>query len=120
MYKPGIRVGTMQSATKDEVNLFGYGIYEGDFVPPHEVVGPFGTMDDVEQSDGTMGLSNPRIRLDDGDVVWGCECWWGAEETFREAIEGRRVIKVSVADYRHRCNAEPIAAVEDEDTDGTG
>ena len=20
---------------------------------------------------------NPRIRLDDGSMIWGCQCWWG-------------------------------------------
>ena len=22
------------------------------------------------------GWENPRIRLQDGSVIWGCECWW--------------------------------------------
>ena len=21
--------------------------------------------------------TNPRIKLDDGSTIWGCECWWG-------------------------------------------
>lgn len=24
-----------------------------------------------------MVHTNPRIRLDDGSVIWGAECWWG-------------------------------------------
>jgi len=24
-----------------------------------------------------MVMTNPRIRLDDGSVIWGAECWWG-------------------------------------------
>lgn len=27
---------------------------------------------------------NPRIVLDNGGVVWGCQCWWGAPEKVRE------------------------------------
>jgi len=23
-----------------------------------------------------MPYDNPRIRLEDGSIVWGCECWW--------------------------------------------
>lgn len=23
-----------------------------------------------------MPIDNPRIRLADGSVIWGCECWW--------------------------------------------
>lgn len=26
---------------------------------------------------------NPKIRLDDGREVWGCECWWGSAEDFK-------------------------------------
>jgi len=26
-------------------------------------------------------LNNPRIRLLDGSVIWGDECWWGDAET---------------------------------------
>ena len=22
------------------------------------------------------GALNPRIVLDDGSILWGCECWW--------------------------------------------
>jgi len=27
--------------------------------------------------DFAMITNNPRIKLDDGDVIWGYECWWG-------------------------------------------
>lgn len=29
-----------------------------------------------------MPMDNPRIRLDDGSIIWGCQCWWG------EVIDG--------------------------------
>ena len=35
---------------------------------------------------------NPRITLDDGRVVWGCQCWWGPEEAIRKRIEGLKII----------------------------
>jgi hypothetical protein len=25
-------------------------------------------------------LENPRIRLEDGSVIWGAECWWGTAD----------------------------------------
>ena len=36
-----------------------------------------------------MVEDNPRIRLSDGSVIWGCECWWGEVEggTFDKAVE---------------------------------
>jgi hypothetical protein len=39
-------------------------------------------------------LANPRIDLDDGTVVWGCECWWSAEERFDEFVGDREVVTV--------------------------
>ena len=80
--EPGIRVGTISHSEGDTIFIFGYGIYEGDHVPTAE-----------DRPEGMMGdalfeeqVSNPRIRLDDGKVVWGCECWWGPEEKVKERI----------------------------------
>lgn len=37
---------------------------------------------------------NPRLDLDGGGTVWGCECWWMPEEQFDNSIGGRRVVIV--------------------------
>ena len=37
-------------------------------------------------------LYNPRLRLDNGEVWWGCEVWWGPEER----------VKAKVAAFRER------------------
>ena len=87
MSRIGERVGAIQSADAMTVELFGYGTYEGDHVPPEDVEGPFGRL-------GLFGAKNPMIRLDDGTVVWGCESWWGPEEKIRAAIKGREVVIV--------------------------
>lgn len=72
----GARVGAVLSATDEEVRLLGWGVYEGDQESP-------------------LGFPNPRIRLDDGRIVWGYQCWWGPEEKMKtKFIEGRRVIDV--------------------------
>lgn len=36
-----------------------------------------------ERPEGPFALANenPRIRLEDGSVIWGCQCWWGQAET---------------------------------------
>lgn len=41
---------------------------------------------------------NPKIVLDGGGVVWGCECWWGeaAETTPQEWAKGRKIVAVTV------------------------
>lgn len=40
-----------------------------------------------------MGL-NPRMDLDGGGTVWGCECWWMPEEQFEKFTCGREVVLV--------------------------
>ncbi len=49
---------------------------------------------------GRKGAKNPKIILDDGQVFWGCECWWwpvlekpeglyvAASEADRHLVEG--------------------------------
>ena len=78
-YQPGIRVGAIQDADDKNVNLFGYGVYDGDL--PCEL---------------SIGETNPRISLDNGEVVWGCQCWWGPEEKIRALIGERHVTIVPV------------------------
>jgi len=60
------------SAKNGVIKYYGHGVYAGDFkLPP--TVGGF-----------NFGQENPRIDLDNGETVWGCECWWGPEEKFLE------------------------------------
>ena len=79
----GSRVGTISHTEGDTVYVFGYGVYEGDHVPTADNR-PAGSMGDAMFSEQ---ISNPRIRLDDGKVVWGCECWWGPKEAVKKRIE---------------------------------
>lgn len=71
MRQAGDRVGAISHSKDDVLYLFGYGVYEGDFVPdPSLGVRIFGDL---------LRVNNPQIRLDSGKLVYGCECWWGAE-----------------------------------------
>jgi hypothetical protein len=38
---------------------------------------------------------NPRLDLDDGGTVWGCECWWMPEAEFDKFAGSRTVVLVS-------------------------
>ncbi len=78
------------------VFFFGYGVYQGLEIPPDE--GPT-SRTSILHAEGCM---NPKIVLDQGDVIWGCECWWGLEENIREAIQesGSTVIELTIADAR--------------------
>ena len=78
MTKPGDRVGAILEADSEIVYLIGYGVYDGDFDHPD------------------WGFLNPRITLDDGRVVWGCECWWASEKQIKEFIVDLKVVIVPV------------------------
>jgi len=99
MAKAGSRVFAVQKASETEVFIYGYGVYDGDFEAP---VGPFNTP--WEEFDRDYGSkvkdyrrpTNPRITLDDGQVVWGMQCWWGSEEVAEKTIAGREVVIVPV------------------------
>jgi hypothetical protein len=99
--KPGDRVGAMRNKTSDTAYLYGFGVYEGEFVPGE---------DDGPQPQGdTADLvkrvesKNPRIRLDNGQVVWGCECWWGPEKAIQEEIEGLKIVRCNISEDRVAC-----------------
>jgi hypothetical protein len=69
----GMRVGVIFSSSSDRgnkiVKFLGYGKYEGD------VPCPF-----------LDGSPNPKLVLDNGTIVWGCQCWWGPEDRIRAQI----------------------------------
>src|SRR5262245_1786073 len=73
----GMRVGAICGAEPKTkiVKFFGYGVYEGDHTPPAEAGG------------FNFGFANPRIKLDSGKTVWGCECWWGPESQIKAELE---------------------------------
>lgn len=94
-----MRVGAICDADKEEVRLFGYGVYEGDEVPPPGIQ-IFGA--DLH----ALGHTNPKIKLDSGKVVWGCECWWGPEEKVKATIGARKVVEVDIEQKRAEAKAE--------------
>lgn len=94
----GDRVGAILSASEEEIQFLGYGVYEGDFIP-EEAVG------DLASIAVEAGITNPRIKLDNGSVVYGCECWWGPENAIKARIEkareaGTKIINVTIGDFR--------------------
>ena len=79
--KIGDRVGAIKSADKEVVRFYGYGTYTGGEVPPKE----------VDEFLSELELENPKIELDNGNIVWGCQCWWGSEEKVKQMIGNRAV-----------------------------
>lgn len=92
-WRPGDRVACWLSADDREVRLLGYGVYDGEDVPGPEAGGLAALL-------RSLGEKNPRLRLDDGTVVWGGECWWGDEERMKLEVGSRRLVPASVAEAR--------------------
>lgn len=86
----GERVGAILSEDGGVVNFLGYGVYRGSEVPPPGVT-CMGT--DLHE----LGIANPRIDLDNGDTVWGCQCWWGPEKDIQGYLQNKAVVEVRMA-----------------------
>ncbi len=100
MTKAGERAGAVHTGDKDALYIFGYGVYEGDFVPEEAV----GWIADTARE---IGVKNPRIRLDNGKVVYGCECWWGSEEAVKkQAAKYPKVVEVDIDEIREKHRRE--------------
>jgi hypothetical protein len=95
MMKVGDRVMAVcgEDPGKGIVEVFGCGVYEGEFIPV-EAVGVIGRL--LRDNKRT----NPRIRLDNGGVVYGCECWWGPIEKVQKRLAGKKCVEVRIEDKR--------------------
>ncbi len=69
MTQVGSRVGAILSGGEEGIKFLGYGVYVGDEVPE----GAAGFMGEGLRE---YAIANPKIELDNGLIVWGCECWW--------------------------------------------
>ena len=92
------RVGAIQKADAETVWFYGYGVYQGDTVPPESIGGMF----------SRLGIESPTILLDNGYTVYGCECWWAPEDEVKQMIENRVVI--TVVPGRPNTASSPTAA----------
>lgn len=105
--KPGIRVLAVMGSNDDgSVSVLGEGVYEGDYPIGEEAVGWVAQMARECHSEYGTESANPRIRLDSGEIVWGCECWWGPIEEVRRRLEGKTLVYVSITEERKRFAAE--------------
>ena len=110
MTKPGDRVGAILSGTGGDnptVQFLGYGTYVGDEVPDADAAGW------VAEALREAGATNPKSVLDNGDVVWGCECWFGEESAFDRRFAGCERIPATIGEVRaayREAGVEPYAA----------
>lgn len=101
----GDRVMAIRSSGEGKAFVYGSGTYEGEHVPGEEAGG-------LAVHLREMGRANPRIRLDDGAVVYGAECWWAPEHVAAQMIaeRGFEVVPVSITEDRERANREVAEA----------
>lgn len=87
---PLFRIGAIHSVNETTVEFFGYGYYLGDEIPPSNIkfLG-IPVLDEI-----------PKLRLDSGDIIWGCECLWGDVEYIDDELKGKEMILVTVEDTR--------------------
>jgi len=97
--KVGMRVFAIRNSEAGRVYLYGFGTYEGDEAPDKEAQG-------VKGLSALCGGKNPKILLDNGKVVWGCECWWGPEEKFYEKFANAQIIEVDIVAERMKQTGE--------------
>ena len=88
MKTKGSRAGAILKADAKTVHLIGYGVYVGDEIPP-ENVGGF-----------NLAIPNPKIELDNGKFVFGCECWWATEDEVIKMVGFRKVVDVDIDKHR--------------------
>lgn len=99
-HKVGERVGAIHHSTSSHLYFLGYGVYEGEQLPVAD-----GNESSLATVMARLNMKNPRIKLDNGDVVWGMECWWGPEDYIKRTLEsaaadGRIITDVRIADMR--------------------
>ncbi len=84
--KPGERVGVILKAKKGVIEFLGWGTYVGNEIP-------YKARGLIAKVLRKLKRKSPKIELDSGEVVYGCECWWGSEERVKEVLKKAREVK---------------------------
>src|SRR5512137_163150 len=81
-HEVGDRVMAIISAERETMTVksLGEGVYMGEEMLPDTAVGF------LAKAVRAARAPNPRIDLDSGKTVWGCECWWGTVKSFRDRL----------------------------------
>jgi hypothetical protein len=106
--KTGTRVLAVKGTKGGVVSVYGAGEFIGDVVPGErpEVPLPVGFIASIRPA----GIPNPLIRLDTGQYVWGCECWWGELGEANQRISGLDVEGADIDADRAKYHAESTPA----------
>lgn len=127
--KIGERVGAISHSMGNEAFFFGFGKYVG-LTVPREAGGMMakvicegidnaleelkalcekeGKPFEDEEKKMLALIGNPRIELDNGNAIYGCECWWGPEAQVQKQLsEFKKVNEVDIVEYRKRASGAP-------------
>lgn len=80
-----------QEKGSETVRILGPGTYQGHEVPPEG-------RPTMAQLLHEAGVANPKILLDSGEVVWGCEVWWGDYQDMQRTLKGHETKMVTMAE----------------------
>jgi hypothetical protein len=104
----GQRVLAIHTINNDHqfVQKFGYGTFLGMFYPYQAL----GATADAVRAEGDDAL-NPKIELDTGEIIWGCECWWMSAQKgdlwlMEMAAAGYDIQDVSISEFREAYEKE--------------
>lgn len=76
----GDRVGAVNCFDKNTLSLFGFGVYVCEEVPPEDGIRYSKIMSSGNQKDH-------KILLDDGNIIYGSECWLFDETEVRKSMK---------------------------------
>ena len=99
MTQKGERVMTVSHSDGDRVFVFGEGVYVGNEPVGEEAAGVWAALA------RDAGAPNPKIELDCGKSVWGCECWWGPVEAAKSRLTGMEIVTIDIEEVRQRVNS---------------
>lgn len=93
MRKIGDRIFALSHTDETKAYVFGEGTYAGEAVPL-EAIGVFANaMKD-------MGIKSPKIELNNGEVVYGCECWFGDVKLMLKKIGDKEHVQITAREMR--------------------
>lgn len=103
--EPGSEVFVVKNTDDKNVYFLGKGIYQGDMLIPNaeeifEYHWENGIKDKVETTKeeskdllfNSPLFKNPCIKLENGETVWGKDCWWMSEQSFNNLCKGKNVV----------------------------
>lgn len=90
----GTRVGAIWKADADTIFILGYGVYSGEEIP--KTAGNRLGRDMMRQE-----MKSPKIVLDSGKIVWGCECFFTPEAGLKKQVDGyKNVVTIDIEEAR--------------------